>query len=630
MRRLPRIDFKNNPAIPVDVGDALETLARLGEREIETRQAKQGLTTLYTIADTTTTGYNFLFGRKLSTEDADARADVAEALGHRSNTMLLASMGDQIFGDKEKSPFFLRFVVGFAQKVVDRFTKGAEIPELEKPEHHAEPLTRLSLEKPEQYSMSWTVLPDVHARSQDVLPKYAATLQDADAATESFWPTISEYGLSYNLLIAQKLGASSLPHPRAAFGEAWKPAWDALEKKGLLYAIDLSIFDGWKPRQVDGLTRFTPGTVTLLEQDPGTKDLTPIAVRVAGYQVADEKVQGQVYVRGEATPSAWLWALQAAKTSVTVYGIWLGHVYHWHIVTAAMQYTMAKTSFDDDHPIHQLLAPMSKYLIGFDTVLLVLWKSVAPPTSIDTPRRFLKLCNQFAENRGYFDDDPTTALERLGITEADFTDQEPWDKYAFVPYLLELWEMVGGYARTFVDATYATDQAVREDRQLQEWIKRSGDPEEGNIRGLPEMDGKEALARVLHSLLYRITAHGNSRLSKSANPGLSFVGNYPPCLQDASIPQPGDTMTTKELLRRMPNTGTIGRMVVFYFTFSSSVPYEPFLPIAGLDDDLFFPGGMDDARNKALVLLRKALAEFIQQYSPDSPQLYQWPLNIET
>ena len=71
-------------------------------------------------------------------------------------------------------------------------------------------------------------------------------------------------------------------------------------------------------------------------------------------------------------------------------------------------------------------------------------------------------------------------------------------------------------------------------------------------------------------------------------------------------------------------------MVIFYFTFSSSVPYEPFIPIAGLDEDLFFPGGMDDERNKALVLFRKAMADFITAYQPDSPQLYQWPRNIET
>ena len=84
--------------------------------------------------------------------------------------------------------------------------------------------------------------------------------------------------------------------------------------------------------------RFTPSTITLLKQDPD-KTITPVAIRVAGYEDADTTV----YTREDATDSAWLYALQAAKTSVTVYRIWLGHVYHWHIVTAAMQATMYNT-----------------------------------------------------------------------------------------------------------------------------------------------------------------------------------------------------------------------------------------------------------------------------------------------
>ena len=38
----------------------------------------------------------------------------------------------------------------------------------------------------------------------------------------------------------------------------------------------------------------------------------------------------------------------------------------------------------------------------------------------------------------------------------------------------------------------------------------------------------------------------------------------------------------------------------------------------------------DDERNKALVLFRKSMMDFIHEYSPASPQLYQWPLNVET
>ena len=51
---------------------------------------------------------------------------------------------------------------------------------------------------------------------------------------------------------------------------------------------------------------------------------------------------------------AWLYALQAAKTSITVWGIWLGHVYHWHIVTAAMQMTMYN-HLPAGHPLWPLL-----------------------------------------------------------------------------------------------------------------------------------------------------------------------------------------------------------------------------------------------------------------------------------
>jgi hypothetical protein len=623
MRKLPTPSFKNLPAIPVDIGDALKTLVSLGERTIASKQALQGLTTFYEIEDTVATAYNFLYGKKLTTEDADARDEMARALGHGLDFRLVSTLNEHIFGDPNSSSF-LRFVTGFIEEAVEHFT--GESGDDESEEAQGDPLTKLSLEEPEQFSMAWTVEPDVHHSSKELLPKFAATLKDAEAATQQFWPTISEYGLSYNLLIAQKLGSSDLPDPRAQFVDVWKSAWDTLEEKGLLYAIDMTIFDGFKPREVDGLTRFTPGTVTLLEQNPDTKDLTPIAVRVASFQGEGK----QVYVRGEATPSAWIYALQAAKVSITVYGIWLGHVYHWHVVTAAMQFTMLKV-FSKEHPIFQLLAPSSKYLVGFDTVLLLLWKSVAPPTAINTPRRFLKLCDHFAEGRSFFDDDPTVELERLGISEADFTDKEPWDKYAFVPYLLKIWDIVDTYTNDFVEATYASDQDIQQDDELQEWIKRSGERRQGgNIRGLPKMDSKEALHRVLRSFLYRITAHGNSRLSKSANPGLTFVGNYPPCLQDASIPAPESTMTTKELLQRMPVTGTIAGMVTFYFTFSFSVPYEPLIPIEGFDENLFFEGGMDDDRNKALVRFRGQMVKFIQEYSPVSPQIYQWPLNIET
>ena len=49
------------------------------------------------------------------------------------------------------------------------------------------------------------------------------------------------------------------------------------------------------------------------------------------------------------------------------------------------------------------------------------------------------------------------------------------------------------------------------------------------------MTSRSALERVLTSLLYRVTIHGVARLTSSSNPALTFVANFPHCLQRAGI-----------------------------------------------------------------------------------------------
>jgi hypothetical protein len=144
------------------------------------------------------------------------------------------------------------------------------------------------------------------------------------------------------------------------------------------------------------------------------------------------------------------------------------------------------------------------------------------------------------------------------------------------------------------------------------------------------MTSRSALERVLTSFLYRITVHGVSRLESSSNPALTFVANFPHCLQRATIPDPRARLSTRALLGYLPNTRTIAGAVGFYFTFAFSTPYEPFIPFGGVDANLFFPGGRRSPRNRALIELRNGLAGFIDDYQPESPQRFQWPLSIET
>jgi hypothetical protein len=576
----------------------LGTVLRLGLRTVQILPAKNALSNTYTIGGVTATGYAFLYGDSSSAAAANPTGKLADALHGQSATAMAAL-------------------------IVKAITASGASPAAVNP---VDPLTQLSLDAPEQFAMAWTNFQGFYQNALPLLPKWSATLTDPAVAAQLFWPTIAGNGLAYNALILQKVDAAKVPGLKVHFQGKWTPAWDALVASGSLYAIDLSIFTTLTPdHEADGSTRFTPATVTLLQQD-AAKALTPIAVWAAGYQGSTP----QVYLPGD---GAWLYALLAAKTSVTVYGTWLGHVYHWHIVTGAMQQTMFN-NLEKDSALYQLVAPQSDFLNAFDNVLLLTWLfnvPIAPPTSVASALQFLTLCNAFATGRTFFDDNPLVTLQSLGLQQADFTVHTPWDQYPVVGHLLKIWDATAAYVNVFVTTSYKTDAAVANDAALQAWMADAANPSAGNIRGLPPMVSRDALAKVLTSLLYRVTAHGSGRLPASSNPGLTFIPNWPQCLQEATLPPPGPPIATKALLKYLPKTGTMGAMLAFYNTFAFSVPYEPFIPLDGIEAKLFFPGGSADPRNEALVTYRKAIAAMINELSaPFAPQITQWPLNVET
>src|SRR5262249_38546883 len=197
--------------------------------------------------------------------------------------------------------------------------------------------------------------------------------------------------------------------------------------------------------------------------------------------------------------------------------------------------------------------------------------------------------------------------------------------YPIVGELLAIWDATGRYVNTYVERSYPTDEDVRQDQEVQRWIEASGREDDGNLRGLPVVDSKDALKRVLHSLVYRIMAHGGSRLYRSANPAFTFIANFPPTLQDAAIPDPTLSFDNPALLRFLPNTGTIGSMLHLYFICGASPPYEPFVPLEGLESDLFFG---DDESNQALIELRRFITGFVERIDPDAPQVWQWERHI--
>jgi len=203
---------------------------------------------------------------------------------------------------------------------------------------------------------------------------------------------------------------------------------------------------------------------------------------------------------------------------------------------------------------------------------------------------------------------------------------------------------VSAYVEGVVAAVYPTDAGVAADAPLQAWLSASRNPDRGNINALPAVTTRAGLTSVLTSLIYRVTAHGIARMAPAANPALTWVSNFPPCLEDSRLPDPNLRMPVGELLSYMPKTKAMGQMISFLMTFGYAPPYIPFIPVAGVGADLPFSGPSAEGCNAALVAFRRSLRAFMTLYFDDAnvqtapanmnfqvtrAQAEQWELNIE-
>jgi len=571
-----KMGYTEMPAVPFSIPDTLETVVQLGLRTEECKMAKYGLSKEYSLPVGRHSAYTFMYDEQSH--------DTSKAEREQLTKELEALTEEELFQDGK----------------LEEMLKN-QIPVRGKRDEND--LTQQFLQEPKQFTMGWTHYYDVYQKAKHKIKDYSAIMKDADKATEQFWPMIAENGLAYNLLFLKKVDKQLMDEIRENFGtDDEVQHLESIHNNKLLYSIDLRIFEKWGPEQVKGHDRWTPGSWILLEQDPKDKSLKPISVRISGHTVTKE---AKVYHRNPMYESVWLFALTAARCSVTVYGIWLGHVYHWHIVTAAMQMTMFQ-NIKEDHAVRKLLDPQSKSLIGFNDTLFLLWTQI-----------------------GLFDDDPLVALGKLGITPDDFTHESAWDQYPIVKDLLHFWKISHEFAKTFTDITYKTNKEVAEDQALKDWILASKDPEKGNIRGLEVPTTREELTRILASLIYRVVVHGNSRQMASLDAALCFVSNYPPCLQKTVLPDNDSKLSLGDLLTYLPNTGTIGEMMTFYYIFTYSAPKDQLLPLYGNDTSLYFDDP-NDARNAALVTFRNGVEKFLNEYKGGNNLKHQWPSSIET
>ncbi|HYX50339.1 MAG TPA: hypothetical protein VE843_11385, partial [Ktedonobacteraceae bacterium] len=221
---LQSFGLNNIPAVPYwpSIYRLSKTLLQLAVRELETEPAKHGLSISYTIDNQIASAHEFLYGSSSSLTEP------------------IKALMTQLEQDPDSLP----------QSLLDAVsrTPNEPISALD-----ASSPTSLSLDKPEDFTLPWTTYESIYQRSLPLVPPFATSLQDADKATELFWPIIANFGLAYHLLVLQKVGATQLPALKSTFQGIWASEnLDALYTDGRLYVIDLSIFNTVEPQIVNG------------------------------------------------------------------------------------------------------------------------------------------------------------------------------------------------------------------------------------------------------------------------------------------------------------------------------------------------------------------------------------------
>lgn len=492
---------------------------------------------------------------------------------------------------------------------------------------------------------------------------------------------------------------TSFQRLQALFGADWTAAHTKLMNAGDLFAVDMSIFEKVKPASAPGVDWWCPATVVLLARQEdaasGAVSLLPVAVRVSGFEGKDV----QVYHRAlkdeaasceegdpnfcdsecctrsqrctekpdapgkfqctekrsrkrrpvpaapeDATDSAWIMALLAARASLSTFGIGLAHIGGYHLssgaVTGAMINAVAATGVDaDSFPIKRIVDLHHRFGIQFNSILLASFEQLFPPLVFKHDRtEFLRATNEFFKQRGrsWAALSPVGVLRNNGLRAEDFTSRggQDWDAFPLMAEDLRVWDFSEQYVAGFLKATrFRKSGVVRRDPTLKHWEAALLDPARGNLadlttarrgRGGRQLGSKKQLTELLTHLVYQVASHGASRMEAQIQHNTIWIGQMLPHLTGSQpLKGPAGEYTMAEIMARMPRLSVVGSLTRFFQVFAQNKPYDSVFPTGNpeVDRQGWFEG-LPEAAGEAGAEFSDALFEYITVDAFGKPRMY--------
>ncbi|XP_012371717.1 arachidonate 12-lipoxygenase, epidermal-type-like [Octodon degus] len=294
-------------------------------------------------------------------------------------------------------------------------------------------------------------------------------------------------------------------------------------RAGSLFEADFSLLDGIKPNVIAFKQQYVAAPLVMLKLQPDGR-LLPMAIQLQPPQ------QGQppplLFLPSD-PPMAWLLAKIWVRSSDFQLHQLQSHLLRGHLVAETISVATMR-SLPSLHPIYKLLIPHFRYTMDINTLarnnlvseygIFDLVVSTGSGGHVDILQR-ATTCLTY---RSFCPPDDLADRELLGV-ESSLYGQDA----------LRLWEIIKRYVNRMVGLFYKSDEAVKQDPELQAWCREVTEVglQGAQDRGFPLcLESRDQLCHFVTMCIFTCTGQHSS-----AHLGQMLRGNTVPVPTDSRL-----------------------------------------------------------------------------------------------
>lgn len=320
-----------------------------------------------------------------------------------------------------------------------------------------------------------------------------------------------------------------------------------------LYA-PLALF-AWQPGDDRTLGEFKP--VAIQCQQLPTDQTNPVFTPLDGYR--------------------WQMAQTVVQCADGVLQEMVHHLGYTHMVIEAA-IVAAYRNLAAAHPLYILLAPHFQFTLALNDYATK--HLIAPGGQVDRLFGSTLEGSLTALVRGLREYDFSRAAPPKELADRGVDDGLGLPDYPYRDDALRVWQPLHQFVQRYVALYYGGDEDVQQDWELQGFIQTFGDPQQGNIPGVPaQITTRDQLVETIATLIFTATAQ-HSALNYAQFPFMGYVPNVTGALYAPAPTQDTPQEQSSWLAMLPPTSKALQQFVILYqlsnVRFSVLGQYEPF------------------------------------------------------